>query len=803
VVVFIGVIFGAVAASSFLVKPWIVDGLVHEFAFVAYFLLPKTLSTQFMKLPTKRTFEKMTVSDEESSMICVAGNEEYRAFMEELTAKNVDKYVDLPMIAVMGDTSSGKSSLLSMISTVELPSSEKLTTRCPIMLQMRKGPRREATVTVQWKGDKTGYFSPKKVDETNWDEIDKYISSAQECIINSSGKEVARDIVNVNMKGPHCEDLSLIDLPGIVRSTGKGESESLTQDIQSLLEDYLQNPRCVILAVLPANVDFHNSGIMASARKVDPGTRRTLPVLTKADLIDKGAEGSVKELLLGNKTEKFEMGFHIVKGRSQKDLNEGTSIVDALKDEEQFFNNTQPWRSVDEKSLLGTHCLRKKLGRLLMKLVQESFPSIVKDMKVRKEQAAEALRVLGTVPTSLAAKRSLFMDMKEEFTHQIKPIILGNALDKSGFTGSAAKAETCQSKFHSECTSLKKDIEASKFSNISNIDVGVDVIALIDGTEHHGTVCYVSGGNIYLPNQVEEKGVDDQESTFNSDVGVPWESTSGKIYIKRIDDTFDELSPIAKERVRPDPTWIQELIESRRSATLPIFANADLFQEIVRDLIDKEWYDPCMRLVEKTSNILREAAAQKIHSSTKLKPFPNLMNSLLLRVNDEVDALEKTTAEEVDKIVRRDELPYTQNHYLFENLAKLRSERIRSELKLLVGASESRVSLSSEQVHRMIQVVFDRNQRMSVGEHMAEEMLHSLDAYGKVAMKRIIDNVPMICLDILKNFPDKFSRSLSETGDNEIERLLQVSESEREKFVRLEEEVEILSEGLKALRAFY
>ena len=44
------------------------------------------------------------------------GNEAYRAFMDKLTQSNVDEYVDLPTIAVMGDTSSGKSSLLSMIS---------------------------------------------------------------------------------------------------------------------------------------------------------------------------------------------------------------------------------------------------------------------------------------------------------------------------------------------------------------------------------------------------------------------------------------------------------------------------------------------------------------------------------------------------------------------------------------------------------------------------------------------------------------------------------------------------------------
>ena len=72
----------------------------------------------------------------------------------------------------------------------------------------------------------------------------------------------------VHVYGPQCTDLTLIDLPGIVRFTGSREHESLGQDIKALINDYLLNDRCVILAVVPANVDFHNSEIMADARKV-------------------------------------------------------------------------------------------------------------------------------------------------------------------------------------------------------------------------------------------------------------------------------------------------------------------------------------------------------------------------------------------------------------------------------------------------------------------------------------------------------------------------------------------------------
>ena len=212
----------------------------------------------------------------------LAGNDRFRAFMDKLAQSNVTEYVDLPMIAVMGDTSSGKSSLLSMISGVELPSNDKLTTRCPIMLQMHHSERLSATVKVIWKEDEpiisSDVFESKIVDKSNWEDLTSTIEEAQAHIIKIRERDVARDIVSVDMAGPHCEDLTLIDLPGIVRSIGKDDSTTLSESIQSLLQDYLKNPRCVILAVLPSNVDFHNSQIMAEALKVDPDTKRIIPV---------------------------------------------------------------------------------------------------------------------------------------------------------------------------------------------------------------------------------------------------------------------------------------------------------------------------------------------------------------------------------------------------------------------------------------------------------------------------------------------------------------------------------------------
>ena len=87
----------------------------------------------------------------ESAATCFEGNERLREFIDFLHEQQISQHhIDLPQIAVMGDTSSGKSSLLSAISQIQLPSNDQLTTRCPLRLRMARSESEKACVAVQW-----------------------------------------------------------------------------------------------------------------------------------------------------------------------------------------------------------------------------------------------------------------------------------------------------------------------------------------------------------------------------------------------------------------------------------------------------------------------------------------------------------------------------------------------------------------------------------------------------------------------------------------------------------------------------
>ena len=99
---------------------------------------------------------------------------------------------------------------------------------------------------------------------------------------------------------------------------------------------YCQDPRTIILCVVPANADISTSDALNIARKLDKLGDRTLGVLTKIDIMDRGT--SAKEVLQ-NKAIPLKLGYVGVKNRSQLDINDKVGVGAALEEEKSYFAN--------------------------------------------------------------------------------------------------------------------------------------------------------------------------------------------------------------------------------------------------------------------------------------------------------------------------------------------------------------------------------------------------------------------------------------------------------------------------------
>ena len=84
----------------------------------------------------------------------------------------------------------------------------------------------------------------------------------------------------------------------------------------------------IILAVTPANADLATSDALHLAREVDPTGDRTIGVLTKLDIMDRGTSAAH---ILRNAHIPLRLGYVGVVLRCQEDINNKAPMADARK----------------------------------------------------------------------------------------------------------------------------------------------------------------------------------------------------------------------------------------------------------------------------------------------------------------------------------------------------------------------------------------------------------------------------------------------------------------------------------------
>ena len=131
--------------------------------------------------------------------------------------------IELPAIVVVGDQSSGKSSVLESLSGVALPRGTNIVTRCPLELQLRNDSETYAVIT---RPASVGLFGgdPGKTVSERLDRLED-IGPAIERFTNEvagANKGVSERPISLRVHRPDAPDLTLIDLPGAWRCVRRG-----------------------------------------------------------------------------------------------------------------------------------------------------------------------------------------------------------------------------------------------------------------------------------------------------------------------------------------------------------------------------------------------------------------------------------------------------------------------------------------------------------------------------------------------------------------------------------------------------
>ncbi|KAJ4298987.1 hypothetical protein N0V90_004231 [Kalmusia sp. IMI 367209] len=297
--------------------------------------------------------------------------------------------IQLPKCVVLGEQSSGKSSVIEAISGIRTPRASGTCTRCPLFIKLERPNEQEADwharITLRKNYNYTGGQREKfpgwavntKAQEIPFatcgspNELEDMIHRAQFALVHpleessAFAQEVPRfdpnrvlevsfspNIVCIYVSHPALPDLSFYDLPGLI---GQAENPADVNIVKRLVSG---TPSHVLLEVL--------NGIKFG---------------------------------LGH-------GYFVVKNPDQLELDSGLSHQEARKQERNFFAMTEPWRTSLQahRGRFGAGNLQQYLSEKLASQMIKALPAIYEQIKVRLDQVEADLSYLPEPPTHGAAR---------------------------------------------------------------------------------------------------------------------------------------------------------------------------------------------------------------------------------------------------------------------------------------------------------------------------------------------------------------------------------------------------------------
>lgn len=292
--------------------------------------------------------------------------------------------------------------MLQRISGVPFPRGTGLVTRCATQIRMSHGKTRKADIRAGEDAKSEIIMNRGDITEKIQEATDKLCPVSSKAGLE--GAQICADeMIEIQLQSPGAPDLTFIDLPGIVRTTTKGQSKNVIAQVDNLLSRYLKQKRKLVLAVIPADADIATAEILERAAQYDPDGSRIMGVLTKPDLVNPGSEEDVLAVLQ-NETKPIKHGYFMLKNPSQKESGALVSQEEARRIELEWFAQSKFVDRGGEN--LGVEALTSALTTLLVGQIEEDIPAMRKEIEGLLSTAQKSLRELGAAaPNSAKACR--------------------------------------------------------------------------------------------------------------------------------------------------------------------------------------------------------------------------------------------------------------------------------------------------------------------------------------------------------------------------------------------------------------
>ncbi|KAG6010630.1 hypothetical protein E4U21_005128 [Claviceps maximensis] len=639
--------------------------------------------------------------------------------IDQLREKNVGTHMPLPQLVVVGDQSSGKSSLLESLTGIPFPNGQGLCTRYATQISHRRDPQEEVVVGVIPGPDASdehkralGMYT-RKVKSTGelrgeFGSILREVNALMGIRTQDNpdgSKTFSRDVLKIEKCGPAEDYLTVIDVPGIFRNTEEGvTTESDKIMVLDMVRSYIEQDRTVILAVLPSTVDIMTQEILNLAEQYDKNGERTLGVLTKPDLL---AERSTKAVicdLVNGKKRPLNLGYHVVRNRgADEEASDGTVSTTTTRHREKMFEE-EPWCHLP-RDRVGVVALRERLQDLLGHITDKAFPKLRAEARKMLAECKSSLDDLGLSRDTQQHQQVYLSDIAARFQKIVRGVLDANystlqEIDESDNLRLITIIVNITEKFN--CDFIRRS-NAYSFENEQS------------PVCHEGSGCPCSGAS------------DDKSWPDGSSVNFP--------ELDSILDTdwLDEgASASGSSQTRDIMAWISHMYSRSRGVEVGTFAPG-LLSSAFREQ-SQNWKPMVKLYLSRVILVIHHfivAVLGKICTDTKV--FDELKSAM----DDELLRRYQASMEKAVFLVdiEREAKPYTLNVAFSAALQGARSSRITAPLVLQCGETPQ---------HEKYFNLFDIRKALEEKSNPQEvtESIHDiLEAYYKVARERIVDNL--------------------------------------------------------------
>lgn len=383
--------------------------------------------------------------DEVAEMLATASldglqSKEYRQILDmvdRLRTCGLGSILPLPQLVVCGNQSSGKSSVLEAITEVPFPRKENLCTRFATEIILRRDQTESIYTKIipdsarpEAEKIKLSAFSGSISDFTELPDLIETATDLMGLNAASNGSQdqnspraFSRDVLSVEIAGPERPQLTLVDLPGLILSATKDQTEADVKLIHSLVGDYIKEKRTIMLAVISAKDDYANQGILTKCKEVDKDGKRTLGIISKPDYLRPGSANEKTWINLAQNNDiYFELGWHMLKNRAEDEMD---ASFEARNSSERAFFSTGGYRELPEGDK-GVSSLRTKLSKLLFKHLKKELPNLLGELKSKHAHTIAALDALGEKRSTVAEQKRFLMGIATSYQAIVSSAVDGH-----------------------------------------------------------------------------------------------------------------------------------------------------------------------------------------------------------------------------------------------------------------------------------------------------------------------------------------------------------------------------------------